>query len=330
MAASASTAGATQRSLPCAPAAVRFLIAALAGGSALLLWGGTAGAAETEAPAPATSAADAGLLGGLLGDGGAVAPVVDLVDTATGTLVGGAPVGATVDQVVETVDPIAAPVAAPVTDAARPLIDPVAGTLGTITETAVAPVQAAVPTGSGAPIVPTIPPVIDPAGPLLPELPPLLPPDPTAVPGAAPGTAPNPPTSLGPEAVGSGTSVPLAIAAGPDDRIGEADPISPLGTADATAAQRSGPGAEGAGGVAGDEPASDDASGTGTLPTPLAPEGSLPGPCSSPGRGTPAGGPAAFLGGSCAPGAGTAAPLDAVTSPPPASAPPAAPDVAPD
>lgn len=207
--------GTGNRSTAGAPTVLlRFLTAAFAGGAVLLLWNGTAGA-EAPAPAPTTSSSNgAGLLTGLLGEGGALTPVVDLVDAATGSLTGTKPVGATVDGAVSTVEPIVAPVVDPVTTAVDPVLAPVVGTVGEVTTAVVTPVTASLPTTPVIPptVPPTIPPIDPPVaepptgelpGTPLPELPPLLPPGSTTEPGATPGgrpTSSDDPSAVGPEA----------------------------------------------------------------------------------------------------------------------------------
>lgn len=340
MAAPANQTGAIgDRSARRAPAALlRFLTAALVGGAVLLLWGGTAGAAASE-DAP-SAGADARLLGGLLGEGGALTPVVDLVDTTTGTLVGAEPVGETVDEVTSTVDPILAPVTTPVIQTADPVLAPVLDTVSGVGESVVDPVTTAIPpTIPGAPIGPTdppppgVPPTIDPTGPLLPELPPLLPPGPTAEPGASPGTGPTP--AVGPSAAGPGAPAPLAVAAGITGRTG-ADVESSLvgahgrtGQPTSSAASLASRGASATPSAGPTSPA--DGHRRSDLPVPLAADGQAPAACSGPGRGAPgASAVTGYLAAGAALRARTGAPIDVATSPPPAAAPPAGPEVAPD
>lgn len=344
MAARANTAGGTgDRSARRARVALlRLLTAAFAGGTALLLWSGTAGAAGTEAPAPApapTATHDAGLLGGLVGDGGALTPVVDLVDATTGTLVGSKPVGQTVETVATTVDPVVAPVATPVTEAADPVLAPVLDTVGGATDAVASPISGSLP---GTPVIPgtpldptdptdpELPPVVDPTG-LLPELPPVVPSDPTAGPGTTPGTGSNPPTTIAPAAVGSDARTPLALAAGIErDRadgagaalVAAGDPAhSPAATGSSSPASSGGT-SDGAAEPSGGAPGSAGATG---------PEGSVPSPCTGQSRTAPGGGAApAFLSAAALCAARAATLLDVVTPRPPASAPPAGPEVAPD
>ena len=125
-------ASAAEGATPTGPARTRshllkLLTGILAGGAALLLWSGAAGASTTEQPRHRAS----GLLSGLVGSGGALAPVVELVDGVTQTDV----VSTTVNGLTGTVDPVAAPVTAPL----APVTDPVVTTVGSIVTTTVGP-----------------------------------------------------------------------------------------------------------------------------------------------------------------------------------------------
>ena len=134
---------------------LKLVTGVLAGGAALLLWSGAADASTTEQPTPAS-----GLLSGLVGSGGALAPVVELVDGATQTDV----VSTTVNGLTGTIDPVAAPVTAPL----APVTDPVVTTVGSIVTTTVG----ALPPPGTPPSTPTLPglPGTDPQ-PTVPELP---------------------------------------------------------------------------------------------------------------------------------------------------------------
>jgi hypothetical protein len=319
---------------------LRFLTAALAGGAALLLWGGTAGAAEARTqpvPAPAATAGtapDAGLLDSLLGEGGALTPVIDLVDATTASLTGTTPVGATVTGVAATVDPIVAPVVAPVTQAADPVLTPVLDTVGDVTTAVVGPTAGTLPTTPGTPpVVPTI----DPSGPIAPELPPLLPPDPAAEPGATPGSGPT--TSVGPSAVGAGAPLPVVTLGATADPSGRSRAGSDPAARSGSAAER----AAAADRATADHPVLTPTSNTTDGSADHGPQGpghrpagpgspaAAPAPCSGPHSGTTGTSVAvALLASPTASGRCGATSLETPAGPPPHSAPPAGPDVAPD
>ena len=327
-----------QRSFAMRPAVLRLAAAMFAGGIVLLLWGGSAEARGADTTPAASS--DAGVLTGLLGQGGALTPVVDLVDGVTQPLTGSTPVGTTVDGVVSTVDPIVSPVLAPVTQAADPVVAPVLDTVGQVTEgitatittpgVPTAPTTPTTPSTPGTPTTPVVPadPGTRPGG----ELPPLLPPGSTTEPGATPGRGSS--DTDDPSLVDPGAPLPLALAAGPAGTA-EIDPLTAaLGgaragrssgsTADATSL---GPISDGAG------PDGPRASQGGVPDVPEAPL-PMPMPCThgtSGGTTPPAAAGPAWLGSDGAPTArGCAGLIDVPTVSVPPPAPPAGPDVSPD
>lgn len=307
------------------PAGLRLLVALVAGVAILVLWGSGADA-RTADPAPVASS-DGGLLGGLVGPGGALTPVVDVVDGATTTLTGTAPVGTTVTGVAATVDPVLAPVVTPVTDAADPVLAPVLDTVTTVTTTLTTP--ATVP---GVPTVPEVPGV------------PGLPTDPS-VPGTVPGTELPP---LEPPASLPGTPDAVAAASRPFDAPSAhplvAAPGSTTGAADRTSSAIDGRRT----GASSDVPAEQAAASSTTSTAPAAPPApgadpsdlpaspvphtAVPVGCAGAGGHGPGGASASwFVHGTAASHArGASRTIGTPTAPDPARAPGAGPEVSPD